>query len=58
MCLNIEPGMIDVCKVGIWADNRILASIQLLFLLDLFIATVLRLPYRNEREPNLFRIFS
>jgi len=50
--------MIDVCKVGIWADNRILASIQMLFLLNLFIAMVLRLPYRNEREPNLLRIFS
>ena len=58
MCLNIEPGMIDVCKVAIWADNRILASIQLLFLLNLFIAMVLRQPYRNQRGPNLFRIFS
>jgi len=33
--------MIDVCKVGIWAHNRILASIQLLFHLHLFIAMVL-----------------
>ena len=58
MCLNIEPGVIDVCKVGIWADNRILASIQLLFLLNVFIALVLREPCRNQRGPNLFRIFS
>jgi len=58
MCLNIESGVIDVCKVGIWTDSRILASIQLLFLLNVFIALVLRQPYRNQRGPNLFRIFS
>jgi len=44
--------MIDVCEVGIWADNRTLARIQLLLLLNLFIAMVLRLPYRNQRGPN------
>lgn len=58
MCLNIEPGVIDVCKVGIWADNRILAIIQLRFLLNLFIAMVLIQLYRDQRGPNLFRIFS
>lgn len=58
MCLSLEPGVIDVCRVGIWADNRILASIQLLVLLDLFIAMVLRQPYRNQRGPNLFSVFS
>jgi len=58
MCLNIEPGVIDLCKVGIWADNRKLASIQLMFLLNVFIAFVLRQPYRNQRGPDLFRIFS
>jgi hypothetical protein len=47
MCLNVETRVIDVCSVGIWADNRLLASIQLLLLLNVFIAVVLRQGYRN-----------